>query len=1081
MFRESDTLIEINFNLANELKNKTLIGEIDLSNNDMSVISDHIRNVIINSGIHYLEEHGYQFVVSVFLVQVGIHEYNEGDYWEAVDRRLGIELKYNDRMKIGKLFEYVIENVNLNLHKFHLTGQDPCLRFVTPILMHGGIPRNCLDDYIEKIVLPIRCGEITYDGDVKSMIKSLEERDRSKFSRIAKPIIRFLEYGDHISKSYLDQSLRIYDSDPALPYSRSCSFMLPNYLVNILKERRYNNNLNPLSTIRQDKKPYIKLDINKNRLLLVIPKLTIKNDSRSKISVSLLIEKDDVISTHSLNSSWINGAIETQEFNAPIYSSFMNINVILSDNSNKTVKQWTFRGIDKVRPWMIFSGISYTYSSDQKEIEDGDWLLTYGTLELKGVEIRQNYSFFSDYSLFHLGNRKVRQVILIDTDKDDPREIPLPFKSFSISNRNLIGTRSDITQRVLCDDSGDLFVSNPPDLILPSVDFDRDCIISLQSIDREEQARQTRLSLFDAENSNSSNTIRIPLRDERLSGSSPFGRFKLSIISQDQKTISLIYSVVTCRSFIDPSTSLSKIILDRDEDTKLLLPVDSNTKLSLRDKQAGIYFDRILENKYIITIGSRIDRVEIDVIQSIDNIERILSIELCLPYIELAYTPNEQVSPDFQRESLDIDLSSIESDYDPRILMKFHFFSLDEVTAFLDDETQVSHVKIHEDIAEITLSPFLDTLRSGIDDKSIINVRLPTIGNDQEQLIIIARIHRRWLGKIIEAEMIEDSGLILLFLKWITLTDGSTHIKNRILRLWRDTESHLNDPIEIHVDENADHSISEIPAFRLSSGKYILQFSVKAGDWSPPVPPNRFDTGLYSIFIEDRVVEFGPSPADAMKVLMHNRDTRLLTLKTLNYLLDCVIDDPRSAVDLFKKVCREELQERDEDKCRNPIILSDKLFIYYNICSWNSPEYAVRFLNELRNMDCKLTTRSGDTITFIEVSYCNNFDIRCETMRGKNLTNKSLKDPRIIRLKSDNLNELRLEQPIISVSLHKMIILFAVALRQGIVSLDHVRYESLIWLNLRIFISDPEWYLEFLSHSVIIVENWKREIEETRP
>jgi hypothetical protein len=84
------------------------------------------------------------------LVWAGLVGYKDGDYWTAVQRFTGLPDDPYWERKWGRLFLDFLEAHDL--HCFEIEGGHT---YVTPILTHGGIPTSCLNEYFERIVMPM--------------------------------------------------------------------------------------------------------------------------------------------------------------------------------------------------------------------------------------------------------------------------------------------------------------------------------------------------------------------------------------------------------------------------------------------------------------------------------------------------------------------------------------------------------------------------------------------------------------------------------------------------------------------------------------------------------------------------------------------------------------------------------------------------------------------------------------------------------------------------------------------------------------------------------------------------------------
>ncbi|NPV81720.1 MAG: hypothetical protein HPY52_15915 [Firmicutes bacterium] len=164
-----------------------LLGELPVSRQDIDLldrlVSEHVRPDAASVYAYGDAAPGYvdrgvasfrdmlsrQFPVSLalFLVWQGLRGYQEGDFWTAVHNATG-ERDRHCETDWGEAFLSVVG-------RFSLTGLDDThsFKYVTPILLHGGIPESCLPEYFQNIAWSVFVAKgITEDS---SILKKLEE------------------------------------------------------------------------------------------------------------------------------------------------------------------------------------------------------------------------------------------------------------------------------------------------------------------------------------------------------------------------------------------------------------------------------------------------------------------------------------------------------------------------------------------------------------------------------------------------------------------------------------------------------------------------------------------------------------------------------------------------------------------------------------------------------------------------------------------------------------------------------------------------------------------------------------------
>ena len=151
MIEEYESILECENALLPIVKKKDLLGEFYLSVKEVNKLGCFIKDQISGNlleGVEFLQSKA-PTCLTFFLVWKGILEYDDGDYWSAIKDSLDI----SDPNWLSKLGKFFINFLEFNgLPSFNIQDVD---RYVTPILLHGMIPNSCLDEYFDKILVPM--------------------------------------------------------------------------------------------------------------------------------------------------------------------------------------------------------------------------------------------------------------------------------------------------------------------------------------------------------------------------------------------------------------------------------------------------------------------------------------------------------------------------------------------------------------------------------------------------------------------------------------------------------------------------------------------------------------------------------------------------------------------------------------------------------------------------------------------------------------------------------------------------------------------------------------------------------------
>jgi len=231
MLDDGTDLFGMDWCLDAALKGVGLIGELPLTESDLDLMTKRLRECLdtrgLGPGTAHLEDCGAR-VVACFLVHLGVRKYQEGDFWGAVAKALGRDLGSNLLTRWGKIVEQLLKDYGLS--PFQDSDEPVGHRYVTPILGHGGIPDYCLNDFFDKLLMPVVRGRLDYDGDVGHLLDRWQARS-SDYQTADKPIRRFLEHGGKVARDFLTRSLDMAEAFDTGSFDGTDRFGLPNRVV----------------------------------------------------------------------------------------------------------------------------------------------------------------------------------------------------------------------------------------------------------------------------------------------------------------------------------------------------------------------------------------------------------------------------------------------------------------------------------------------------------------------------------------------------------------------------------------------------------------------------------------------------------------------------------------------------------------------------------------------------------------------------------------------------------------------------------------------------------------------------------
>ena len=162
--------------LTEKFRRVRFLGEVELSSEDVQRLNALIITELDPDpklGLKLLR-HRAPASIAAFLVWQGIIGYGEGDYWTSALRAIGLD-EPRWQQELGEVFISFLRRMDLP----DLPIKD-ALRFVTPILLHGGIPQKCLDQFFDHVIMDMaKFGIITSD-EIRDYLCSLRDAETTR-------------------------------------------------------------------------------------------------------------------------------------------------------------------------------------------------------------------------------------------------------------------------------------------------------------------------------------------------------------------------------------------------------------------------------------------------------------------------------------------------------------------------------------------------------------------------------------------------------------------------------------------------------------------------------------------------------------------------------------------------------------------------------------------------------------------------------------------------------------------------------------------------------------------------------------
>ncbi len=197
-----ESITSIEKRLAVQLAKVRLIGEINPPRELVNNLGTQFKQFFTQGSrdeILAIIKVDYPSSFLTFMVGMGIYEYDLQGLWPAILKELGL----SSQSGLGQTFEELLDH--FGFPRFEKL-RDQSMRYITPMIMHGGIPIFSLDDFFEFIVIP-SLQKPEYIG--LSGQKLVDEMLERISVHVNKPVQYFLTYGGETASDLLTRSRKM--------------------------------------------------------------------------------------------------------------------------------------------------------------------------------------------------------------------------------------------------------------------------------------------------------------------------------------------------------------------------------------------------------------------------------------------------------------------------------------------------------------------------------------------------------------------------------------------------------------------------------------------------------------------------------------------------------------------------------------------------------------------------------------------------------------------------------------------------------------------------------------------------------
>jgi len=226
------TAVEWEISLSEKIAYVELLGELNLSSDEVLDLGQAIKQMVVRNGqisAASILRNTYPSCLAVYMVFKGISGYDSGDYWSAVGEETGLT-SASAHQEMRKAFEKFLRENGLPLF-----GDLGGLRYVTPILLHGGVPDTSLHDYFTYFLLRMQDHSVSCRAEARDLINEWLYKHAHSVP-VDKAVSRFLEHGGNFALDFVTRCLELseyYEQHHRLPASETIG--LPPRVLHIYK------------------------------------------------------------------------------------------------------------------------------------------------------------------------------------------------------------------------------------------------------------------------------------------------------------------------------------------------------------------------------------------------------------------------------------------------------------------------------------------------------------------------------------------------------------------------------------------------------------------------------------------------------------------------------------------------------------------------------------------------------------------------------------------------------------------------------------------------------------------------------
>ena len=808
-----------------------LIGEIPLSEVGAIEIQSALCRLLEDDGPEsatlFLQEES-PCTLARFLVWKGTQDYHEGNYWPEVCQPIG--LPAHSQRAWGEIFEAITQR--FQLADFRDIGGR---RFVTPILLHGGIPASCLPDFFDNVIWPSVQGNFGYSDNAHDLIDDF--LDSSRAQTTSKPVRRFLEKGGKIATDFVQRCLDLaIQADSVDTSSSGEEFGLPPYVVEQFFAWREERATSQPQTFRRIdlpryRAPQIFLSINQGGLSFSFPAQRIPRNALSDSrELKLEVQQDGERIEYPLYGTRTGEMIETETHDAALKLREKYHFTLLV--GTKTLREWPFSGLSSKQPWLTFHGPSGKLLPGQIITERDIWIVfptAWTIAPTPSVRVREEAAFTREFQASRLVIEGHPPDIRFTNENG--KAIPVPVKWRDTPT--LQPASREIWPRLSSEDAErefTVYCGHPPRLLIPQPIPDR-AFLTIRPIGHSYPAERKKIRLKDLSAfSPQDDDPTLALDDPALLGPTPHGRFILQVRGRLGRDTTFRLCLLPEIQFDFPRSALLPTPEPGSQTVSFSLAHPHLEELDIEPPAEQSYDG----NGYRVEVPANSRHVALTLYLSAG--EARAEVPLTIPVSRLRWAVSgldESKALAWHDKPVPIALQDLEDAQDVRLLVRGDFGQPVAYVLSLEGADQSESFELRNGNGGARLSSFLDSLRESGRSRNEFSLTFSLPDEDSSRQLCPVRVDTTWLVEdleIIQAFTPDKDERRLVF-RW----RDNGNVKNRAFRLWS-LDRQVEEPIEVMVEDSRSEAEFHSSLTDFPHGLYRLELTI-LDEWAEPSSP----------------------------------------------------------------------------------------------------------------------------------------------------------------------------------------------------------------------------------------------------